>query len=196
MRTLLADTTLTQMFLENPWPAVVAFVGVSAVLRVIGKRQGQKRLVVAGWIALALGLGVYVLASVVNTDRETLIVRTEALVEATSPADEAALRDLIAPRAVLMGPDGNVFDSMDAAFVARELREHNVQENTLRAVAAASNRPGLGISTMDVSSRLGGYPMRTEWEVAWQRGDDGVWRITSMKWLSFNQQTPSPNLYR
>lgn len=193
---VLGETTLTQMFLENPWPAVIALVGVSAVLRLVGKRQGEKRLVLAGWIALVLGLGVYLLATLVDTDRETLIARTHMLVKATSPADEAALADLIADRAVLLGPDGNFFDDLTAGFIARELREHDVQENALRAVDAISNRPGQGVSTMDVSSRLNGYPMRTEWELAWQNSDDGTWRLTSMKWLSFNQQTPSTSLYR
>lgn len=197
MNTVLAASAgLEEMLLENPWPVVIGLVAVSAVLRTISKRQGQPRLTRASWIALVLGLGVYAAATLVNTDRETLIERTELLVAATSPADEAALKGLIADRAVLMGPGGDVWDDLSAAFVVRELREHQVQDNAVRAVDASTTRPGLGVSTMDVSSRLGGYPMRSQWEVQWQKDPQGRWRITAMKWLSFNQQDPSPNLYR
>lgn len=197
INTVLAqDSSLAELFLENPWPLVIALLGVSAVLRTVGKRHDQPRAVSASWLALLLGVGVYVTATLVNTDRETLIERTEAFVAATSPADEAALTALLADRAVLMGPGGDVWEDLSGAFIARELREHEVQENQMRAVDAGSNRPGFGLSTMDVSSRLSRYPMRTQWEVQWQKDPQGQWRITGLKWLSFNQQDPSPNLYR
>lgn len=197
MNTVLAESSsLSELFLENPWPLVVALLAVSAVLRTVGKRQDQPKAVSASWLALLLGLGVYVTATLVDTDRELLIERTEAFVVATSPADEAALTALLADRAVLMGPGGDVWDNLSGAFIAQELREHEVQDNTTRAVDASSRRGGRGISTLDVSSRLGGFPMRTQWELEWQKDPRGEWRITGMKWLSFNQQDPNPNLYR
>ncbi len=185
-----------ERLLENPWPVVVGLLAVSAVLRTVGKRRDQKGLTRASWIALLLGIGVYAAATLIQTDRETLIQQTEALVAATSPADEAALTPLLADRAVLMGPGGDVWDNLTGPFIAEELREHDVQENTLRMVDASSLRRGVGISTMDVSSRLAGYPMRTQWEVQWQKDPQGRWRITGLKWLSFNQQDPTPTLYR
>jgi len=197
MNTVLAESSsLAELLLENPWPVVVAMLAVSAVLRTVGKRQDQPKAVSASWLALLVGLGVYVTATLVDTDREQLIDRTQAFVAATSPADEAALTALLADRAVLMGPGGDVWDDLTGAFIAEELREHNVQDNTMRAVNASAIRRGVGLSTLGVSSRLGGYPMRTQWEIQWQKDPQSRWRITGMKWLSFNQQDPSPNLYR
>ncbi|MEM7626313.1 MAG: hypothetical protein AAF333_12015 [Planctomycetota bacterium] len=195
MSVLLAEADLTSILFENPWPAVIALLGVSSVLRLVGKRQEQKRLVIVSWAALVLGLAVYATAALVNTDREVLIERTEALVAATSPVDEPTLRAIFAENAVLLGPEGDLWDDLDAVFVAQELDEHGVKDNQIRLVDARSPRPGVGVSTMDVSSRILGVPQRSTWELAWQKDADGRWRITSMKWLTFNRQTPT-QIYR
>lgn len=195
MSTLLAEADLTSILFENPWPAVIALLGVSSVLRLMGKRQGQKRLVTASWAALVLGLGVYATAALVNMDREVLIEQTEAMITATSPVDEPALRALFAPNALLLGPEGDVWDELNAVFVAKELSEHGVKDNQTRLVDAQSTQPGVGISTMDVSSKIMGIPQRSTWELGWQKDADGRWRITSMKWLTFNRQTPT-QIYR
>ncbi|MEM1356534.1 MAG: hypothetical protein AAGH88_16815, partial [Planctomycetota bacterium] len=69
--TFLAEgSSLSELLLENPWPLVIALLAVSAVLRTVGKRQDQPKAVSASWLALLLGLGVYVTATLVNTDRE------------------------------------------------------------------------------------------------------------------------------
>ncbi|MEM6458164.1 MAG: hypothetical protein AAF710_02100 [Planctomycetota bacterium] len=189
---------LTRLLFEDPGWAVVACVAVSAVLRIVGKRRGDRRAVLVSYAALALGLGVFALARFVTTDREALIQRTEALVAATSPADASALAELFDGRALLVGPGGAVWDDLTAAFVAGELEEHDVTENEVRAVDATSDgsRRSGGSSTLDVSSRVNGFPMRTRWQLDWARGDDGVWRLTTLRWLTFNQQEPSPSLYR
>jgi hypothetical protein len=197
MMVFLADSELSRLLLEDPWPVVIAFLAVAAVLRVVGKRQEQPKAVMVSWVALAVSFGVYVTASLVNTDRERLVERTEALVAAAWPVDEAAWRDLLAGDALLLGPDGSVWDELTAEFVTAELQQHRVEETALRAVEATPGRPGYGVSTMDLSSRVGdGFPMRTTWEIVWQQQPDDAWRVLSMKWLSIRNQDPSPNLYR
>ena len=195
MRVILAANDLTSILFENPWPAVIALLAVSSILRLVGKRQDQKRLVAVSWVALLLGLGVYATAALVNTDREVLIERTEAMVAATSPVDEPALRAIFADNALLLGPEGDVWDDLNAVFVAKELNEHGVTDNQVRLVDAQSSRPGVGVSTMDVSSKIMGMPQRSTWELGWQKDADGTWQITSMKWLTFNRQTPT-QIYR
>ena len=86
----LAADVLGEMLLENPWPIVIAAVGVAAVLRVTGKRRGQKGLVVASWVLLVLGVGLVGLARWVETDREAVHRLTAEVIGATSPVDGAA----------------------------------------------------------------------------------------------------------
>jgi ketosteroid isomerase-like protein len=147
---------------------------------------------------LALSLGVYGLATAVQTDREQIIGRTESFVAALWPVDEAALRDHLAPRAVLLGPDGSAWDQLSAEFVAFEMRQHRVEETALRSVDAAA-RPGadgIGRSSMDVASRVAdGFPAQTTWAVEWQRQADGRWQITALQWLTFRNQEPSKGWY-
>lgn len=183
------------MLFDNPWPIVIALVSLSAVLRITGKRQQQKPLVMGGWIALALGLGVFALGHFVNTDRETLNARTEALVTATAPVDRSALAGFFAPGASLVGPDGDHWDDLTATFVADELESHDVRENDVRAVDTQVTQPGRAETLLEVGSKVSGYPVRTGWRIQWQRTDD-QWLIYSMQWTTISNRKPHPGLYR
>ena len=195
---LLAEgSSLPELLLENPWPLVIALLAVSAVLRTVGKRQDQPKAVSASWLALLLGLGVYVTATLVNTDRETLIERTETFIEAASPADEAALTALLADRVVLMGPGGDVWADLSGPIIAGRLDQYQVEVLDLRGVDATINRPGYGVSTMTVSHDVMGQRIpATQWEVEWQKDPQGRWRIIALKWLKYGLNEPSSNLYR
>ena len=91
----IADPPLLQsLLLEGPWPLVLTLVGTAAVLRLLAARRRQRRLDVAALIALLLALGVYLLASIVTTNREQLLERTEQLVMATAPLDSPTIEIL------------------------------------------------------------------------------------------------------
>ena len=190
-----ALASMSEMLFENPWPMVIGLLGVSSVLRVVGKRQAQKKLVAVSWVALVLGLGVYAASALVNTAREAMIAGTEAFVSATSPADQAVLGGLLASNAVLLGPDGSVWDDLSPGFIADELKENDVQDNAVRSVDASSDRPGLGVSTLDLASKVRGYPTPTTWQFDWQKQSDGQWRITSIRWLTIRNGEPTRNIY-
>lgn len=187
---------MTDLLFDNNWPIVIALVSLSAVLRITGKRQQQKPLVIGAWVALALGLGVFALGHYVNTDREVLNARTEALVVATSPVDRSALGGFFAPSASLTGPDGDHWDTLTAAFVADELESHDVKENDVRAVETQVTAPGQAVTLLEVASKVSGYPVRTGWRVQWHKGEDGRWLIQSMQWTTVSNRKPHPGLYR
>jgi len=171
--------------------------GASGASGVFGDSGGGRRLVGASWVALLLGVGVVVLAAVVNTDREVLIARTQALAAATSLMDESALAALLADNALLLGPEGDVWDSLDAAVVAQKLKAFRVEVFNPRDINAIAPRPNDGISTLTVSHKVLGQRIAgTGWEIAWRRDGEGLWKITSMKWLAFGLNTPNRNLYR
>ncbi|MEM8738160.1 MAG: hypothetical protein AAGG38_06740 [Planctomycetota bacterium] len=205
----LAEAGYVEGLLENPWPVVVVLVGASAVLRVMGKRRGQRAGVGAAWGALGLGLGVYAAASAVETDREAILAGTRGFVDAAAAADEAALAGLLAERAALVGPGGGFWDNLTPGFVAGEMTEHRVTDVAVRAVDAAMDRRtgaggaagrgfDRGVSTLSLRSRVSGVPTPTTWELSWGRGEDGGWRITEARWLTIGlrDDAPSPTLYR
>ena len=194
---LVADSQVSRLIFENPWPAVIACLAVASILRVVGRRRGESRTLRISWVFLALGVLSYATAALVQTDREAILAETQSLVEAAWPVDEAAWRRLLASNALLLGPDGQPWDELTAEFVASKLEQHRVEETTLRGVDATTGRPGYGVSRMSLSSSVGeGFPMQTDWEVVWQEQADGRWQVLSMKWVSVRNQQPTPGLYR
>ncbi|MEO1235359.1 MAG: hypothetical protein AAFX76_01080 [Planctomycetota bacterium] len=196
--TAIAETGLAGLLFENPWPGVIACVGVSAVLRVTGKRTGNGKLLGVSWAALIAGLGLYAAAALIETDREALIAGTERFVVAVGGADAPALDALLDPRAALVGPGGTYWDQLTGPFIADEVTDHAVTDVAARAIDAVSNRPGFGASTMDVRCRVNGVPTPSTWELRWAKDEAGDWRIVEARWLTLGVQggTPSPNLYR
>lgn len=192
-----AESGLTSLLFENPWPGVVALVAVSAVLRVAGKRQGNKGVLIASWVALLLGLGVYAAASWVNTDREVMIQRTEAWIQAASPVDRAALTALMAPNVPLLGPQGDYLLDLDAPTIAQNLEQYRVEVVSYRDIEAWPASPGQGTSHLRVSHEvLGQRVLGTSWELGWRRNDAGDWRVVSIKWVRYGNEPPSDGLLR
>ena len=174
-------------------------VGLGAVLRVLGRRRGQPTAVRLSWLAFALAIGVNLLAYFVETTREALIERSEALIAATSPVDPVALEQLIAPDAALLGPDGTRYDTLDVAGLTRRLERYDLPVNALREVAAEGRSSTAGSSTVDVSSQLGGYPQRTVWRIDWRRDVNTPgrpWRAVAFTWLEWNRREPPVELLR
>ena len=190
---------MSDWLFEDPWALVVGLLAGFAVLRIVGKRRGDRPggggLLGVSWVLLVLSLGVYGLSRWVETDGEAVDRRTRELVEATWPVDEPALAGLLEPDAVLLGPGGEVWDELSAGFIAAKLKQHRVEGSGLRRLDAQGLRAGVGRSRMEVSSRVSGYPARTGWELSWRESPDGVWRLQSMTWLTFRDQPASRSLY-
>ncbi len=190
--------TLESLLLEDPWPIVVAGVAAAVVLRMVGRRRGRagRPLVIASWVMFALAIGVNALAWAVTTTREALIERTEMLVAATSPIDLAALAGLVESPALLLGPNGERIAAIDVAGIDERIQRHDVVESKLRSVQAEGAGQGNGVSWIEVSSRLNGYPQRSSWRIDWRQGDDSQWRATAFNWLRWNGQPPPTDLLR
>ena len=192
----LAAVSFGELLFENPWPVVVVLIGVAAVLRTVGRRRGQRGAVIASWVALAVGLGVWGMARLVETDRETLQRQTGELIAATSPVDEAALRRLLADDAVLLGPDGDLWDRLEPGFISAELSEHQVVESELRQATVVVQSDVSAMASIDVRSEFAGRPIPTRWQLEWVRRRGEPWRVRSMQWMLLFNQPPTRSLYR
>ncbi len=188
---------LPYLVLEEPWMLMLTLAGVGVVLWVIGGQRASRRLRWASLGLIASSGGVYVLATVVQTDRERLITATQSLVEATAPLDASTIRSRLGPHATLSGPDGDpwlpageLLDELESA-----LRRYEVEEHRIASVGAeAGDRVGrsvLDLRTTMEDSVYAGLPVRTVWVLTWTREPDGRWRVSDLRWMQVNGQRPN-----
>ncbi len=184
---------LEHLFLESPWAVMAIGVITAIVLLTVGRQRRNKWLALASLGAFALAAGVWFLASAVTTDREQLILDTQALVAATSPLDHAALDLLIDPSATVSGPDGTVW--LPAGQLRPRLRTAlarvSLHGQRVRFVQAIAHDTGWAESTVTVRTEIaGGAPIYTGWLLSWHRGQEpaGAWRVVDIRWLRFQGQ--------
>jgi hypothetical protein len=206
---------LEHLFLESPWALAAFFVLVAGVLLRVGRQRRGKLFALLAAVALALAVGVFVLARAVTTDRERLIEDTRALVDATAPLDLAALDRLIDPAATVSGPDGTAW--LSAGRVRARLQQavgrFGVNSQRVRDVQAVAHDTGWGESTVTVRTEMtsaGGAPVNTGWRLTWRQdavsggdtggrsggdiggdaggdsGGGGGWRVVDIRWMRFN----------
>jgi len=184
---------IEHLFLESPW-AVTAVCLISAiVLLTVGRQRRNKWLALASLGAFTLAAGVWFLASAVTTQREQLILDTQALVAATSPVDNAALDRLIDPAATVSGPDGTVWLSAGQLRprLHTALARVSLSGQRARSVQAVAHDTGWGESSVTVRTEIaGGSPIITGWYLSWHRGQEtgGAWRVVDIRWLRFQGQ--------
>lgn len=192
------------LLLEQPWPVIVALGVAVVVLTVLAQRHRRRGLRIAAWGLAVLAGGIYAVAWQVTTDREQLLEATEALVAATeSPMDpEAFAARWLGDNAVLTGADGEPWLDRDA--IERTLRSahrrYTIEQHATRRLDAATGRPGLGRSVVELSTQAGGGrmgafgPVRTEWDLRWKQNEHGEWRVYEIRWVRFRDRQPNRNL--
>lgn len=184
------------LLLESPWAVMVVCVVAAAMLFSAGRRRKNKAVQAGGLVALALAVGVYLLAKGVTTDREQLILDTEALVAATAPLDNAALDRLLDPSAVVTGPDTAIW--LNAVQLRPRLNQaaqrFGIGDQQVRMVDAIARDDTWGESVVTVRTDPGGAgPVNTGWRLIWRRdpvaggnSGGGGWRVVEIRWMRFN----------
>jgi len=184
------------LLLESPWPVIVALVGVWAVLRVIGARRRNMRLRVAAIGALGLAAGLALLAYGVTTDREHVLDRTRALIEATQPMSPATLDGFIRPSATIAVDDGPTLMAYEQARPA--LERIAVATQAIQQTRAGLADPGQAVSEVSLMTRLerppSVQPVPSRWRFHWRRGGDGAWRVSKIVLLELRGEAVSDEL--
>ncbi|MCG8508230.1 MAG: hypothetical protein MI741_03285 [Rhodospirillales bacterium] len=198
MLTLAAS--LTALLFEDPLPLVVGFVAMAIVFRLIASRQGKAKFNHAALVSLVSAAAVFVLAHFVTTQREQLIDNTRRLVDATvDPANVPVMQMLIAPDARLTGENGREIAeaSRFVAELPRVFERFTVESQKITKLDAETPSNTLGGSVFSVTTYFAGDfggPHRTKWQMRWQKGTDGIWRVVEVRWMSYNNQSPPTNL--
>ena len=178
----------------------VALFGVAVALRVIAVRRSDKRIMAGAGVALALAIGVVVLARSVVTTTETIKQRTRELIEATAPLDIEALDDIFTPETRLTGPDGSVWFDVDEVFshLIWADKTYVIGSQKITLMEAYAPQPDHAVSNFELRSVAGvtGTPVRTVWKIIWIREDDGQWRVEVIQWLEFQGRLPTTDLVR
>lgn len=174
---------------ESPWTAVVGVLAVGLAAAWVVNRAGQgRRAVLVALVSASLAGGLVASASLVITDRETVIARTREAVAAVARGDADAAERILHPSVALTLP-GNRTDLTKADIVERVRTDMNgrfaVRDRAARLSALRATLDGAGVAR--TQARIGavheatGFPATTWWIFGWRRGEDGVWRLSSLE---------------
>jgi hypothetical protein len=188
--------------LEDPVPLVVALSIAGGLVLAIGWQRRQRRRSVVGLALLGLGALVWLVAALVDTDREKLVADTRRLLQATAPLDEPRLWDLLDPAAVVTGPAGECWYHADQILpeLRGALRRFDVAGHRIDQIVAQTPRRGEGTTHFRLSTALAAeqhpVPIHSAWRLSWRRAADGRWLVTEIRWLEFERQKPMINMWR
>jgi hypothetical protein len=170
--------------LESPWVYAALLAVLAAVLRIAGQRGGHKLLMHS---AVTVILGVIVLiasAYLIQTPREAVLQRTEALIHATSPFDASTFDPLVDPDAQLVGPDERTWLALNdirSRLSNIPAPEHRILLIDVPTIAGDSARSYVELRTR--FSDTGALPYLTHWRIGWRRSANGSWRADRFEWL-------------
>ena len=180
---------LKQLLLEDPWAVIGVLTILGLVLLILARHQKKRRRFWCGVAALGLALFVWVVSAAVTTDREKLLGQARVLLDATSPLDLPAVRGLLDPEAVLLGPDRTPWFDRDRLLARLDsaVRHYQVLEHVNVEIDARTNRHGLGQTDVKLRTRIESPRMEvpTRWTIRWRLGSAGRWHIMEIEFKEY-----------
>lgn len=178
------------LLLEQPWPLAILLLVIGVILRTIGRRTQRRGFTRVALVAVLLAAGVVALAYFVETGREAVHRRMMALVEAVKPLDTAALGDLLSDRVRVTDPQGRVVVERGEVRQRLESSQHryDVGSHRVRDLSVWAGGEE-GRAMLALYSNINSTPALTRWGLWWEK-QDGQWRITEIRWLSYQGREP------
>lgn len=191
-----AAPLLERFLFEQPLlpVAVLVLLAVIAVIAFAGRNQRRRGMMVAGVLVAGAGV-IYLVSTLVTTEREELLQRTEVLIGATARVDSSVLADMLTADAAMRTSGGlsrwvpsieGRAEIIDGA--SRNLQgSYRVREWEILDRQAAIDGPNVGRSLIRVGVEVDGFS-RTHyswWRLHWERGPDGQWRCFEIepRWI-------------
>lgn len=205
MATLLS--ILQGLFLESPGPLAIAMVLAAVVLTVSGVNRRHKGLLLASALLISGAVGLFVLSTLVVTQREEVSAATRQLLSATQhPVNMAGIRDKLAPEVRVLGPDGDVwldvdklYPEIESALTRWPVQRHTVRESFTRITHVDSRdlaRTELQLSTRSTLTDKLDMGQGTRWIFRWERNSQGRWKVYEIQWLQWMGHPPSKGMWQ
>lgn len=182
------DDLLTRTLFQSPGWAILVFAVVWALMRILGRRTENRRVMLASWLPLLLVGGLIACDWSVTTRREQLPQAVVDLLLAVEEKDAPRFRELVLPEAMT-----SIFkkelsrDEVEAMVNQAKIADLMVTSSSLhleedqdtamtmilvRADGSVNNAPGIEIS---------------EWAIRW-RYVDGQWRALRLECTAIGAQ--------
>jgi hypothetical protein len=189
---------LERLLFEQPLIPVAALAVLAIIAAIAFARRNQRRrgLIVAAALAAAAA-GLALLATLVTTDREVLLERTQALIAATAAVDTTPLTDLLSEDASLRtaGSIARVLPDIETRgeILARaegELRgRYRISSWEILDRQATLDGPNVARTQVRVGVEADQFS-RTHyswWRLHWERDPSGQWRCFEIEplWIQF-----------
>lgn len=172
--------------LENPLPLVAFLIGAAVLAWFILQRLGRPRpAMFAALTSLAGAIAVYTLASLVQTPREALIVKTRTLVDRTIQVDVPAVA-LMLDDSFTVRPWG-IDRKATLGRISSDLGgEYRIKDYHINQAFAAIDGPGIARTQVHIratpADQMYNAPIGSWWVLHWQKDSrDGAWRIVELE---------------
>ena len=187
---------LVRHLIETTWPSVVLLACAAAVAGWMAVQRDDRRTLVIAAILAVLSIGVGVVGTLVETDREQVLAATRAFVQDAVDGDVPGLvgrlhRDATLHAGAVEAP-GYPREDLERAFDQLD-GVHRIKQNTITLLDAAADD---GVVWTELAcltrtdSSYGTVPSR--WIFEWMRTtDEGAWRIRSVSAISVAGRSPS-----
>ncbi|GAB4550239.1 MAG: hypothetical protein Tsb0013_11870 [Phycisphaerales bacterium] len=180
---------------ERPIPTMIALIALGMIGAYVLRQRQQSRWWLAPLIAgMVLATGVWSLASVVETGRESMRRGTSAFVQAMVTGDRPGARSLLSTNILLAAAGTEYPITVDELAAASERAQRYVDSYNLRRISSTLDGRNAGRTRFEVTIGADGSPIPMGWELAWQRRG-GSWVIVRAECLQIYNMAPQ-NMFR
>ncbi len=178
---------------DAPWWLCLAIVTAGAALFVSGNRRRQSTTMRAGAAIAVAGIAVALLSYFVDTDVEIARNRTRQLVRAVIARDATTLRNLLHANASFQVRGRSTAEYADGATLAAGATAaaelYHVESGTVVSMDAqqADSLITIRMTVWSTQQATLDRPMRTDWQLEWQKTADG-WKLFRIELLQIGQQ--------
>lgn len=170
--------TFQYLLLENPWPLLAVGLIAGVALFVVGGRQGRQKMQWAGLGALAAGVGVFALASAIETERERLEANTREVVDAFAhPFNAEQLERHVSEDVTLFNwPVGHLVPVAERSAEAARVTEYFVRRVLVEQDGPNHARTGVQVwGRIEHSRGENGFSAHAIFH--WRRQPGGQWEL-------------------